>query len=74
MTEVEKFYHCRLVGLFEVMMINMGHQFVGKRTAPVYIDLNLPSERSRSFKTKNQLDALNAKSEDVFADGKLEKY
>lgn len=50
MTDVEKFYHCRLTGLMECVMINMGCPLVEKKHAPVYIDVTLPLKRSRRIK------------------------
>ena len=74
MTEVEKFFHCRLTGLFECMMINMRLDFVGKKCDPVLIDNNLPCYRSRSFKHLEDIQNLDKNSKDVFKDGLLEKY
>ena len=65
MSEVEKFFHCRLTSLFEAVMINMRVDFVGKKSAPIFIDLTLPKEKSRAFKTKAQLENLPEGSKEI---------
>ena len=73
-SEVSKYLESRLIGAPEAVAMMLSYPMVDSNTSVVFLDTNMPNQRSRPLRPKIEIEELDPDSTDIFVHGAREHY
>ncbi|CAF0707230.1 unnamed protein product, partial [Brachionus calyciflorus] len=74
LTEVQRYFQCRVVSSVEATALVMGHHFVQSNIKVGFIPTNFPDNQFKFIKKKEELIDLDPQDDDIFKDSAYDYY